>query len=103
MTPDPVTLADAAASAISLLCATLDDCAREVQERGGQRVARSSLSSDQSAALSALRALARSLPSSALAGQAAEELGQMSEACALGFARPWMALRVVAIAAEVVQ
>lgn len=98
---DPIALAHAAASAIERLCATLDDCAREVEARGGQRVARAQLAADKVSARAALRALAESLPPTTLAERAADEIGEMAEGAACGFARPSWALRVVRLAQEV--
>jgi hypothetical protein len=95
--PDPIALAHAAASAIERLCCTLDDCAREVEERGGKRTARDMLAHDACVAASAIERLGDALPSKA----ARAELMEMIGGCVHGYVRPAWAIRVVRLATEV--
>lgn len=99
--PDPKALAHAAASAIEQLCATLDDCAREVEDRGGRKVARDRLGADRAVTLSALRQLVLALPQTSRGVAVANEIVEMSHGALNGYVRPWMAIRVVRIVQEV--
>ena len=97
-------LARAAADAVTQLCATLDDCAREVADRGGQRVARNALADDRKRAVRAfayLSAAVYAMPACPPVTAACRELLDMSEGCQFGYVRPTWALRIMQIAAEV--
>lgn len=96
-TPAP-TLPDlcrAAATAIETLCATLRDCAREVEARGGQRVARGRLGKDKQRVDEALWALR-----CAAHGPLRQEPHEMWQGVVDGYVRPTWALRLMQLAAE---
>jgi hypothetical protein len=101
--PDPIALAHAAASAIERLCCTLDDCAREVEGRGGERTARAQRDVDTAAATMALGSLYAAIGQlgTRRANAPCAELIEMVEGCRYGYVRPAWAIRVVQLATEV--
>lgn len=96
-TPTLPDLYRAAATAIEALSATLSDCAREVETRSGQRVARDRLRQCKYDARKALVRIYQSVP---LMMATAIEIGDMREGCTFGFVRPTWALRLMQLAAD---
>ena len=97
--PRPILdMAREASARITALCETRDDCAHEVEGRGGKRSARVNLPSIIDAAVSTLleMALDGRIP---LAMRV--EFGDMAEGCRAGYVRESWALRVMRMAAEV--
>lgn len=100
-TPAP-TLPDlcrAAATAIETLCATLRDCVREVENRGGQRVARDRLHDDVRHSVRIVWDLQLACIRPGVDPGVVAELDDMIEGCREGFVRETWALRLMQLAA----
>ncbi len=96
--PDPFR---AAADAVTQIAQTLDACAREVEARGGQRVARGMLDHDTEQACHALFVVMNIGRDRGLSAEMRGELHEMSDGCLGGYVRgPW-ALRIMQMGAEV--
>lgn len=96
-TPTLPDLCRAASTAIETLCATLRDCAIEVEARGGQRVARNRRLYDTLEADRALR------PIFLMADEESPletEICDMREGCREGFVRETWALRLMQLTAD---
>jgi hypothetical protein len=85
-----------AAEGVTLLAHLLVDCARELEARGGQRMARGQLTTRTVEALTALVDLEHVMPS-----RYAAELREMYDGAAGHYCRETWALRIVAMATEV--
>lgn len=83
-----------AATAIETLCATLRDCAREVEARSGQRVARNRRAGDTQVAVRALVKISLDATTSIRV-----EIDGMTEGCWGGYVCPTWALRLMQLAA----
>lgn len=89
-------LCRAAADAVTRLCATLRDCAREVEERKGCRVARGSLIEHTGAAVVALRRVLSARQWSLIDFR---EIDDMIGGCSAHYPREAWALRLLQMAA----